>query len=62
MKDKVAIVPVKIDPAATVNKSERSPVKPVCIVQSKSLKVSFYYGVKPYVIETVMKELNQYDS
>ena len=62
MKDKVSIVPIKLDPASTINKSERLPIKPVCIVQSKSLKVSFYYGVKPYVIETVLKELNQNDS
>ncbi|RUL45630.1 hypothetical protein [Lysinibacillus antri] len=61
--NKVSIVPVKLESTPTASTTAgRSPVKPICIIQANQLKVSFYPGVKNYVIETIMKELCNHDS
>ena len=60
--NKVSIVPVKLESTPTTVKAARTPVKPICVIQANQLKISFYPGVKNYVIHTVMAELLKNDS
>jgi len=59
---KLNIVPVKLESDSTSPSTSRGPLRPVCVIQATDLKISFYPGVKPHIIETVIKELNRSDS
>ena len=62
-KNNVSIVPVKLEPTPTSSTTAgRAPVKPICVIQSNQLKISFYPDVKNFVIQTVMRELSNHDS
>ncbi|QBK25296.1 hypothetical protein [Ureibacillus thermophilus] len=62
--EKLNIVPVKLesDSDSTSTSTSRGPLRPVCVIQATDLKISFYPGVKPHIIQTVIKELNRSDS
>ena len=50
--DSLSIVPVhlKTNPSS---KSERTSLKPICIIQVNHVKVHFYPDVKPFIITNV---------
>ncbi|KGR91394.1 hypothetical protein CD30_06140 [Ureibacillus massiliensis 4400831 = CIP 108448 = CCUG 49529] len=61
--DKVSIVPVKLETTSnTTTSAGRGPAKPICVIQANHLKISFFPDVKNYVIQTVIRELRNYDS
>ncbi|MFC5542295.1 hypothetical protein ACFPOH_11250 [Ureibacillus suwonensis] len=62
--EKLNIVPVKLEPDSdsTPTSTSCAPHRPVCVIQATDLKISFYPGVKPHIIQTVIKELNHSDS
>jgi len=62
--EKLNIVPVNLesDSDSTPPSTSRGPLKPVCVIQATNFKISFYPGVKPHIIQTVIKELNSSDS
>ena len=60
--NKVAIVPVHLEPTPPKPSADRTPLKPICVIQAHQLKISFYHGVKNHVIQTIMQELTKNDS
>ena len=62
--EKLNIVPVKLESESdpTPPPASRGPLRPVCVIQAKHFKISFYPGVKPQVLQAVIKELNHCDS
>lgn len=60
--EKVTVVPVKLESTSTPASNQSSSFRPICIIQAPQLKISFYPGVKNYVVETIMKELKDCDS
>lgn len=60
--NKVSIVPIKLESPSPTTTAGRTPVKPICVIQANQLKISFYPGVKNYVVHTIMAELTKSDS
>ena len=62
--NKVSIVPVKLESPSPAATAGRTPVKlkPICVIQANQLKISFYPGVKNYVVHTIMAELTKSES
>lgn len=62
--DKLNIVPVKLESESnpTPASTSRGPLRPVCVIQAKHFKISLYPGVKPQLLQVIIKELNHSDS
>lgn len=60
--DSISIVPVQLNTKEIRSKAERVAVKPICTVQINETKISFYPDVKPFIIQTVLRELSKHDT
>ena len=60
--NKVSIVPVHLEATPTKPSADRTPLKPICVIQANQMKISFYHGIKNHVIQTIMQELMRNDS
>ncbi|WP_096549913.1 hypothetical protein [Ureibacillus thermosphaericus] len=62
--EKLNIVPVKLESKSdpTPSPASHGPLRPICVIQSNQCKISFYPGVKPQLLQAVIRELNRNDS
>ena len=60
--NKMSIVPVHLEATQTKSSTDRTPLKPICVIQANQMKISFYHGIKNHVIQTIMQELTRNDS
>lgn len=61
--EKLNIVPVKVEAESTPTSNDRrSPLSPVCVIQTKKYKISIFPDARNYVIQTIMKELVRDDA
>lgn len=60
--NKVSIVPVHLEPAQSKASADRTPLKPICVIQANKMKISFFHGVKNHVIQKIMQELTKHDT
>ncbi|MEK4494874.1 hypothetical protein [Ureibacillus sp. FSL W8-0352] len=59
-KNKLTIVPVKLNPLPTEATSFHSPhdaAKPGCVIKTALAEISFFNGVDEHIIQTIMREL-----
>ena len=59
-KDKLTIVPVKLDPLPTESAtlhSAQDTAAPSCIIKTTETEIIFFNGVDERIIQTIMKEL-----
>ncbi|MFC4354709.1 hypothetical protein ACFO0S_06500 [Chryseomicrobium palamuruense] len=59
--DSLTIVPVQLETKEDSSRNQRPPVKPICTIQIQETKVHFYPDVKPFIIQTVLRELTRHD-
>ncbi|MFC4356322.1 hypothetical protein ACFO0S_14770 [Chryseomicrobium palamuruense] len=59
--DTLTIVPVQLETKEDSKRNQRPPVKPICTIQINETKVNFYPDVKPFIIQTVLRELTRHD-
>lgn len=58
--NKLTIVPVYLDPLPTKNTaphSSQQTAEPSCVIKTAAAEISFFNGVEPHIIQSVIKEL-----
>ena len=60
--NKVSIVPVHLETTPRKPSADRTPLKPICVIQANQMKISFYHGIKNHVIQAILQELTRNDS